>query len=418
MAGHVELQVGDCAEVFAELSGLQSLVMDPPAGIRFMGVAFDRDHGGRKAWIQKIAALLEIGRRACERGAYSLTWALPRTSHWTMSALDDAGWEVCDVITHHFGNGWPKNAKTALKPASEHWILCRNGAGGALNIDECRVPRGAAYTDSVWHVNCTKRTANLSASGDNYPRQPKTASSAGSWPTNTLLSHHPLCEEQGSREVATTDSLIQSTASIGYGGSSKLTTRNTYGTDGREEVRAFACLAGCSSCGAETAQPSGGRALSCANCATQMHWCCPVAQIDEQSGNNGGASRFFPNFYYSAKAPPKERHAGCSHMLWAKDKRCDLGWRRIAKLEFDSLPEHARACGNIHPTVKNLNLCRWLVRLVTPKGGTVGDMFCGSGSILIGAAQESRNAIGCDLSTDAIDIAYARSEYWAHALAA
>lgn len=72
----------------------------------------------------------------------------------------------------------------------------------------------------------------------------------------------------------------------------------------------------------------------------------------EYLGDSGGASRFFPVFKYQAKAPSKER------------------------------PQHTAEDGTVvkHPTVKPLELMRWLVRLVTPPGGVVLDPFAGSGT--------------------------------------
>jgi site-specific DNA-methyltransferase (adenine-specific) len=67
-----------------------------------------------------------------------------------------------------------------------------------------------------------------------------------------------------------------------------------------------------------------------------------------------------------------------------------------------------RGEGNNHPTVKPVALMRWLVRLVTPKGGTVLDPFMGSGSTLIAADAEQLNAIGCELSADYAAIAEKR----------
>lgn len=64
-------------------------------------------------------------------------------------------------------------------------------------------------------------------------------------------------------------------------------------------------------------------------------------------GDSGGASRFFPTFRYEAKAPTEER------------------------------PRDGHVA---HPTVKPLDLMRWLVRLVTPPGGTVLEPFAGSGT--------------------------------------
>ena len=118
---------------------------------------------------------------------------------------------------------------------------------------------------------------------------------------------------------------------------------------------------------------------------------CPVAELDRQSGESssrvgkprgaahgegwgmtatgaeyadtGGASRFF----YTAKATSAER---------------------------------PRAAGVAHPTVKPLDLMRWLVRLVTPPGGTVLDPFAGSGTTLEAAIVEGFACIGIEREAD------------------
>lgn len=86
-------------------------------------------------------------------------------------------------------------------------------------------------------------------------------------------------------------------------------------------------------------------------------------------GDSGSAARFF----YAAKASSEERGAG-----------------------------------NSHPTVKPIDLMRWLCRLITPVGGTVLDPFAGSGSTLIAADAEQFDAIGCELSPDYAAIAERR----------
>jgi site-specific DNA-methyltransferase (adenine-specific) len=67
-----------------------------------------------------------------------------------------------------------------------------------------------------------------------------------------------------------------------------------------------------------------------------------------------------------------------------------------------------RGEGNSHPTVKPVDLMRWLVRLVTPKGGTVLDPFMGSGSTMVAADAEQFHGIGCELSPDYAAIAERR----------
>ena len=77
-------------------------------------------------------------------------------------------------------------------------------------------------------------------------------------------------------------------------------------------------------------------------------------------GDSGGASRFFPTFKYEPKAPTTER------------------------------PNHD---GTAHPTVKPVDLIRWLVCLVTPPGGTVLDPFAGTGTTAEAAIKEHKHAV-------------------------
>jgi len=102
--------------------------------------------------------------------------------------------------------------------------------------------------------------------------------------------------------------------------------------------------------------------------------------LDEQSG--AGASRFF----YIAKASRAEREAGLD------------------------APAGERA--NIHPTLKPIALMRHLVRLVTPKGGTVLDPFMGSGSTGCAAMLEGMRFVGIDITVEYVDIAERRILHW------
>src|SRR5699024_9176254 len=64
---------------------------------------------------------------------------------------------------------------------------------------------------------------------------------------------------------------------------------------------------------------------------------------------------------------------------------------------------------NTHPTVKPIDLMAWLVRLVTPAGGTVLDPFAGSGSTLVAAKREGFGFIGVELTEEYIPIIEART---------
>lgn len=102
---------GDCLDQLKNLSpnSVDSLITDPPAGIAFMGNEWDKDKGGRTQWITWMTEVMKECLRVLKPGAHGLVWAIPRTSHWTATALEDAGFEVRDVVTHLFGSGFPKS---------------------------------------------------------------------------------------------------------------------------------------------------------------------------------------------------------------------------------------------------------------------------------------------------------------------
>lgn len=68
-----------------------------------MGKEWDKDKGGRDKWIAWLASVMRECLRVMKPGAHGLVWALPRTSHWTALALEEAGFEIKDRIAHVFG---------------------------------------------------------------------------------------------------------------------------------------------------------------------------------------------------------------------------------------------------------------------------------------------------------------------------
>lgn len=96
----------------------------------------------------------------------------------------------------------------------------------------------------------------------------------------------------------------------------------------------------------------------------------------ETYGDSGGASRFFPVFKYQAKAPSSER---------PKD-----------------------AGGKGHPTVKPLELMRWLVRLVTPPDGVVLEPFAGSGTTVEAALLEGFHCVAVEREPDYLPMIFQR----------
>lgn len=125
---------------------------------------------------------------------------------------------------------------------------------------------------------------------------------------------------------------------------------------------------------------------------------CTAAALDACA--NEGRSRLAPSrFLYCPKASRAERDAGCE---------------RLPRRTFDLFPNAAKGgkkpgdVRNPHPTVKPLELMRWLVRLLCPPGGLVLDPTAGSGTTGAAAALEGRRFVGIELEPAYMEIAAAR----------
>lgn len=267
----------DCVDALKQFPDdhFESLVTDPPAGIAFMNKEWDKDKGGRDQWIDWLEKVMRECHRVLKPGAHGFVWALPRTSHWTAMALENAGFEVRDVVTHLFGSGFPKshdiskaldkkagvereiigvnpssrpNSKTkggrgfdaalggetagvqnltvpatpeakqwygwgtALKPASEHWILIRKPfkgtvaenvmrySTGAINIDASRIE---AKDQDKLSKNWDRETIR-DIRGDSYGHGDGKSGGLknnynapqGRFPSHFVMSHSPYCTDE------------------------------------------------------------------------------------------------------------------------------------------------------------------------------------------------------------------------------
>jgi site-specific DNA-methyltransferase (adenine-specific) len=109
--GQNYLLVGDNAIWLKKIpdNSIDSIVTDPPAGISFMGRGWDTDKGGRDHWIAWMQEVATECKRVLKPGGHAFVWAIPRTSHWTATAWENAGFEIRDVVAHIFGSGFPKS---------------------------------------------------------------------------------------------------------------------------------------------------------------------------------------------------------------------------------------------------------------------------------------------------------------------
>lgn len=337
---------GDCLEALKDLQdhSVDSMITDPPAGISFMGKSWDKGEG----FIPFMTSVMKEALRVLKPGAHGLVWAIPRTSHWTATALENAGFEIRDVITHLFGTGFPKSLNvgkqtnrtehqgigTALKPASEHWILIRkpcsektvaanvlkHGTGG-INIDASRIQLIGEKNPSIARYNSTIQKGSNgwehSNRGANFDDRTEASMNLGRFPANLILDEEAakLLDEQSGNLTS------------GKPTGNKNRGNGYHGNFGEIPVTGF--------------------------------------------GDSGGASRFF----YCAKASKADK---------GKD--------------------------NTHPTVKSTKLMSYLINLITPPQGVVLDPFMGSGSTGVAAIREGFKFIGIEKEDDYLQIAERRIE--------
>jgi site-specific DNA-methyltransferase (adenine-specific) len=374
------------------------MVLDPPAGVEFMGKDWDGTNE-RDPFVAWLTPIMREAWRVLKPGAHGLVWALPRTSHWTAWALESAGFEVLDVITHLFGQGFPKSldASKAL-----------DKAGGVRPVGRRKASLGMARNDQ-WNALHTQlvmpaATSKAAKRWKGWGTRLKPASehwllvrkplSEGSVPANLTAwgvgainvgASRVQYEEGGS--LASNPSLRGSIAG-GNGG-------HVFPT---EKARRFSTPA------------KGGR--------------CPANLIldDVAGGLLDAQAADTSRFFYCSKPSRSEKEAGCSELEpWTperltKRKAGSAGLvmkHRNGKAKANPYAgtSGAEARRNHHPTVKAVRLMRYLARMVTPPGGTVLDPFAGSGSTGVAAVLEGFRFLGVELDARYAKIARARIEH-------
>ena len=197
-----ELHHGNCLDILQTMpdASVDAVVTDPPYGLSFMGKRWDYDVPGVEIWEQCL--------RVLKPGGYLLAFAGTRTQHRMAVRIEDAGFEIRDMIAWMYGSGFPKSHNlqddrqgwgTALKPAMEPITMARKPfkgtvadnvqayGTGAINIDGCRVGEDEIKT-------CAKergRSFNSIApvSGFNGCEE---STHIGRWPANVL---HDGCDD-------------------------------------------------------------------------------------------------------------------------------------------------------------------------------------------------------------------------------
>lgn len=334
----VHLFPGEClaSTLFIPDNSQDSVVTDPPYGIKMMGHRWDYDVPSVEIWQECL--------RVLKPGSYLLAFAGPRTHHRMCCRIEDAGFEIHDAIAWVSAQGMPKH-RSKLKPAIELITLARKPAKLAtpLNIDLCRVPPDGADDDAAYRAKCESVVGlDSNRNGNCYAdwSAPRTDSysTEGRYPSNLI--------HDGSPEVVAlfpdskgSGGSVPNVKITGYGGGAVGTGESKYLGGERTKV----------DCG------------------------------------SGSAARFF------ARAPFTTEELQATALIYCK---------KASKQD--------RGSGNEHPTVKPRSLMRYLIRLVTPPGGSVFDPFTGSGTTGVEAVANGFEFAGAEREPEYVEIARRR----------
>ena len=384
---------GDCIETMNAMppESVDAIATDPPYGLGFMGRKWDALPPSQE-WAEACYRVLKPGGHIAAFGG-------TRTWHRLAVAIEDAGFEMRDSLAWLYGSGFPKShdvgkAIDKLAGAEREVALVPTKPGNALN------PGGIGGEGrGGWRDEAAPATPDA-VQWDGWGTALKPAFEP------IVLARKPLAEKTVAKNVLAhgtgainVDACRIGTEAIesGRAGRSTYTTESMQGPIAPTAPR----------------PPSSGRWP--ANVLLDQH---AAAVLDEQSGymkdgvtvnrnrdpeavkqaaiygtykngdrpditygGGGGASRFF----YTAKAPKSER---------------------------------PNVDGVQHPTVKPLAIMRWLIRLVTPPGGTVLDPFAGSGTTIEAAIIEGFNPIGIEMEPDYLPLIQHRIDRQAGTLTA
>lgn len=402
---------------------VDAVVSDPPYGISFMNKKWDYELPSVEMWKQAL--------EHCKPGTHALVACGTRTQHRMVVNLEDAGFEIRDVVSWIYGSGFPKSLNiskaidkeagaerekgfrpiaypdsgcwgvpnstpglikthgsvfgqreslenlpgmietsypatdlakqwdgwgTALKPACEFFTLCRKpisedtvaknvvkwGTGG-INVDATRIGKEVRRNTPA-STNEVKTMGRPGQSGSGWNEDFEGISVTGRWPANVLF------DEEAAAVLDEQSGISKSTSTIK--------------SDNRTVEKA-------------------GDSLKLGKSG--------VHNPDNSHKDSGGASRFF----YVAKSSSSERNAGLENM----GKHEAPGSKRSAPAEGR---ENAlgQARENFHPTVKPIQLMKYLVTLITPPNGNVLEPFCGSGTTLLACEKLGPSCFAMEISPE------------------
>lgn len=423
----------DCLVAMGRMkkNSVDSIVTDPPYGISFMGKDFDNPkmmgttpvlHGGlgRYAKGEKrpeygkcdmvkfqeyMTPIFQEALRVAKPGAYLLAFGGTRTYHRLACAIEDAGWEVRDCIMWAYGSGFPKSMD--ISKAIDKKL-------GAKRAERAGVGDHEGTVDFGMKNRCPKcGKPYFSANPCTCPREDKIAVTDeakkwNGWGTCLKPAYEPIILARKPPEGTVADNVLK----YGVGGLNIDACRvptddnlngGAYSKDGagrsglsgdERDAKGAGMFAPGKKADDEYVQPTGRFPANLIHDGSDEVLACFPDNVKGGTWNNTKGARHFENngkpTEYVNKGKDNSTGSAARFFYCAKASKKERGE------------------GNQHPTVKPIALMKYLVRLVTPEGGTVLDPFMGSGSTGVATLQLGDKFIGMEKEPEYFKIAEKR----------
>jgi site-specific DNA-methyltransferase (adenine-specific) len=397
-----EVIQGDCLEVMKDFpdNSIDAVVTDPPYGLSFMGKKWDYDVPSIEIWQECL--------RVLKPGGYLLSFAGTRTQHKICMGIEDAGFEIRDMIAWVYGSGFPKSlnigkAVDKLQGNEREDLGVKTSSSypdsDGVAIYKNRSQSEGSQVNTVGMPHITKGTSEWEGWGTalkpalepitvaRKPLSEKTvAENVLKWGTGGInidgcrvgttdklqVLHNETEEKDLMGNMKGKDAKGRKIEFIDSG--LGRFPANLILDDSDEVVSLFPNTNPSKS--ANRGLQNSGRHGGLADIGKNIKE--GTDTVRGHNDNGGSASRFF----YCAKASKSERN-----------KSIDNAFQRGETLR-----------NNNHPTVKPIALMEYLVKLVSREGAVVLDPFAGSGSTLIACKNLNRNYIGIEKEPQYIEI--------------
>lgn len=344
---------GDNRETLKTLAdaSVDAIVTDPPYGIDFLGKEWDADVGALETYQECL--------RVLKPGGHILAFSAARTYHHLAMTLERAGFEIRDQIMWIYSSGFPKSQDVGKNNGMPEW----RGWGTALKpahepICLARKPMKTSIAKNVQRYG----TGAINIDATRIPTDEVIVAGAGT--VDTFNKFNPENNTDG----------------LGTG------------VKINKDVERWQ-------------QAEGGRFPS----------------------NVIGEIPDYQKYFYCPKVNRRERHIGFAYAETNKQLCASIGVEYkdnetvlpgIGMVKDHGLRQEIEKIrgyssnGNNHPTVKPVALMEYLIKLITPAGGTVLDPFNGSGSTGMAAVGLGFDYIGLELDPAYVEISRRRIDAW------